>query len=933
MKSAFLRICIGTFLVLMLFVFSEAFAFRKISVEQGLSNNFVRAIHRDSYGFIWFGTLEGIDRFDGEEIISFANKLPGARQKVNCITNDPVQGLLIGTDQGLYHWDFSASVFKSLFPADVKTEINDILVLQGDSLILAGASDGAYLINRNNWKITKLHTREGTSFSASVTGIASDGSDNNIWMSSAGFLVRFNISNFSLTPFSNRLQQDFAYNNFRCITIAQNQILVGTYTRGVYLFDTGQEIFKPYKDIDFSYILTLSYSPSTGNLYAGTDGNGLIIKNLHNGNKKIFSHDHTDPLSLSSNAVYSFLAEENGRFWVGTYTGGVNFSQGIESLFTLNMVDNGMFIGQNSIRSVYVDKNQNKYIGTRDGLYISLSDRRSAFFNIRNSKLLRSNIIISFMDAGDRILLGTFRGGITQYNPRLNRLEPFAFDDIFHDKSIYGFARDKDLNIWIGAMDGIWMTNASFSTLKHFTASNSQLPDNRVIATLLDSQQRLWTGSIGAGTAIFNIENEQLRRVDTPLDLSAYKAVAFYEDKNGYIWISTEQDGLCRVSPDLQEMTLYTVHDGLPGNSITAVTEAPENIFWISTLKGFVRLDANTDRISNYSMEDGLPGLVFNRGSVHNEYNLNGKIWFGSEKGLISFYPDSVLGKKSTGCQVRITDMFIAGKRVEPNAENQFTKPLYLENEVVMRGGIKSPGFRFVALNFANPGNNHFLYRLMGRTEEWQTVPGNTVTFADLSPGNYRFEVCLADENGLPQLSTLSYVDLILKPRFYQSGLFKMALFILLTILLLYGFRFGMQIHRRIQKINEEKSRVKYEASKLTPDRSKEIESLMMDFLAENKIYLNPDLKINDLAREVHCSPRELSQVINQNLNLSFTEIINRYRIEHFKTLMNDPAYMKYTLTAIAELCGFNSKASFYRAFKKISGQTPAEYYSTRKEV
>lgn len=933
MINPFIRLTLLIFILQTQFLSASNLHFRKLTVADGLSNNFIRSIHRDSRGFMWFGTLEGLDRYDGVEIRSYAHKFPTPHLRVNCIANDSSNHLWIGTEKGLLYWDYFSPMFENISLNVDDPAVTALLALPGDSLILAGTSTGISIVNITTFESQTIEINESEG-PVRITGAVYDPAGHRVWISTSGALVEFRLDDFAITTYNNA-DPSAVFNNFSSITMIEDDIVLGTQTRGLFIFDKQLKTFRPFTNVGSNYILSLSYK-SDGRLFIGTDGNGLVILDTQTGKINSCVQDISIPGSLNSNAVYSLHIEDSGRYWIGTYTGGVNYRSGRNDNFHVSIVENGVFIGENNIRSLYFDSLGTKYIGTDgNGLIVLDPLKGNRFFNNQLSQQMRSNVVLALGNFNDHIFVGTFRGGISLYDPSSGGLKKFRDEGAFQRGSIYGFDIDHNGNLWIGGLEGLSRINAQSGELRHFSEYTSGLVNNLLIALMHDSSGRIWTGSVSAGVVVYNPESDDIVPLVLDTDLSSHKAVSFYEDYSGNIWVPTEGSGLIEISRDLKQVNVFTTAEGLPSNLITAITEAPENVFWISTHKGLCRYDRNIGSFARYTLSDGLPSLVFNRNAVVNEYRNNGKLWFGSEKGLVSFYPDSLVGKKSNE-KVVLTDLYVSGQKFLQKGVLFQQSP-----EIEIKGEQKSIGFRFVALNYHNPADNEYAYRLGGKNDEWQYTTDNMVTFSDLKPGSYTFEVFLTTGNTVEQ-AEISFLEIVVKPHFYQKTAFIALVVVVILAVLWFVISLFRKLRYRLHLLQLEhknenlqvkgKENVRYVSSHLSSQRRKEIEMLLIKYIEENKSYLNADLKLSDLASMIDCSPHDISQVINQNLNQSFYEFINGYRIDAVKKCMHDTSYSKYTHVAIAQQCGFSSKTSFYRAFKKLTGQTPLEYQGQVKE-
>ncbi len=901
--------------------------FKKITVAEGLSNNFVREIYKDSSGFIWFGTLDGLDRYDGIEIKSYKHKFPEDFQRVNCIADIADHSLWVGTDKGLLYWDYVSSRFTEIDLSEQKKQlkITTILTLPGDSTLLAGTSEGIFMINSQNLDTRKIAASHEISGSAIITDMVYQ-KNNIVWFSSRYFIAKLDLNDETISTYTNEIYGT-EYSSFSSIALFDENLMLGTLTKGLFLFNTSQKQFQRLDKIKSNYILSVEYT-ADGKLYVGTDGEGLIIYDTKNDSIKAHSHSLSDPGSLNSNAIYSLHIDEDERIWAGTYSGGVNYLQSTENFFSVSLYESDVYIGEQNIRSIHIDDAGNKFIGTDGNGIIFILDDGGKYLAKNDNPNLRSKAILTIKPLNNKVLIGTFRGGISQFDPKTSRLENFRTENMFLNGSIYGFEIDKHGHLWIGGLDGLSKIDTTSGEFRQYNAQNSIIKDQLIISIFYDSKERLWVGSVNGGTEIFDISENELSFIDHNLDLTGVKAVNFFEDQGGNIWISSEGSGLIQIDSDLNQQRVFTTEDGLPSNLVTASTEAPKGILWISTLKGLCRFDSKNNAFTKYTLSDGLPGLVFNRGAVVNQYEKNGKLWFGSEKGLVSFYPDSLLNRQNAG-KVIITDMFLSGQVIEPQVDGILPRPIEQSSSVEIGSGHKSIGFQFVALNFGHNTDNEFAYRLLNHTNEWVLTKENSVTFSNLKPGKYDFEI-YHYTGTTPEQANPTQFTITIKPPFYTRPQFIVLFGFLALAIILSVFFYIKKITYSIKLLKQGKRfkdhEGRYESSHLSAKKKKEIEELLINYLKENKPYLNPDLKLSDLAQHVDCPAHYISQVLNQNLKQSFSEFINSYRVEAVKKCMNDPAYNKYTLLAIGQECGFNSKTSLYRAFKKSTGKSPQEY-------
>ena len=890
---------------------------KKLRVEDGLSSNYIKSVHIDEFGYVWLATLEGLDRFDGVDIRSFSEKFHNSKVNINCFANDPVKGIWFGSDDQLFYWDFINSYFESYQIVTNDSDIKCLVSSPADKCIYIGTSKGVSKINVQT-KVIQQVVNDGV-----ITSGYLSGDKTKLYFTSLDKgLIDYDIALKSTTTYPTK---NFA-GGLVAITGYRQNLVLATDSKQLFLFNTDSKKITELPVIVNDYILTLTFDTANNQLCIGTDGGGLILYNIDSKKSRLISHDSSNPSSLSSNSIYSIIVDDDGRFWIGSYAAGLNYSNRINGPIKVSSKVGELFIGQQSIRSFYFGKHNFKMIGTRDGFFISNPDKGiSKFYRKEDIDGLRSNIILCFYPLTENnILVGTYGGGISLYDVESDEVFNYRTEKDFLSGAIYGVVKDANNNTWILSLNGLYKIDDS-GEAQVFTEVNADIISNQLYAGYIDSKNRLWLGSM-SGTAIYDISTGTPKRIDTAIELPIVKTVAFFEDSKNNIWVATEKGGLYQLSSDLNNMLAYKQPDGLVNNSVSSITEYPDGILWVATLKGLSRFNVDQKLFQPYSLSDGLPGLAFNPNAVINNISEDGQLWFGNEKGLVHFHPDSLV-KEPIRKKVLITDVFVNGNRfIASNAKGEKESTEELSN-LKLKGSENNLGFRFIALNYNDQSDNVYLYRLKGKDDNWNVLKGdNQVFYQSLKPGKFVFEVCIAKGTESPDLNTIRELKISISPLFYQNT-FWLGAIVLAVLLLILSVVYYIKKGKPIEKEETKK----YESSRLTSEKSQAMLEKVSQFIIQKELYLNVDLKLADVANELGCSSNEISQAINQNLNITFNEFINSFRVKKVIEMMDKPEYSKFTLIALAQNCGFNSKTSFYRIFKKETGFTPAEYYKQLK--
>ncbi|MPM20874.1 hypothetical protein SDC9_67312 [bioreactor metagenome] len=331
---------------------------------------------------------------------------------------------------------------------------------------------------------------------------------------------------------------------------------------------------------------------------------------------------------------------------------------------------------------------------------------------------------------------------------------------------------------------------------------------------------------------------------------------------------------------------------------------------------------------SSYNFSDGLPSPIFTNGTAYKD--PKGVLWFGNTKGLIYLHPARLKDVRRHPYKIVLTDVLVNGSPIDSLTRKDYAQT----GELSFAHNQNNVTFRFVNLSYTDPATMVYEYKMEGNDEEWHLLNGNNeVSYYDLPPGNYTFLVRIpGDESSTVSVSV--NIALMYSLWFW--------LFIVTCVafagVIVYHYRkeksylpkISISLEEQTNILGEEKlHEEKYKTNRLTDEECNLLHQKVRTYMEEKRPFVNPDLKIADLAKAVDTSSYSLSFLFNQFLNQSYYDFVNEYRIAEFKKMANDARYAKYTLTALAELCGFSSRASFFRTFKKSTGITPNEYIRT----
>ncbi|MDR2919263.1 MAG: helix-turn-helix domain-containing protein [Tannerella sp.] len=886
--------CLQTFAV-------WAVTFRTLSVDDGLSNNLIRKIYKDSQGFIWLGMQNGMDRFDGISIEHYITPQDNPGTIYDILELDP-DNLCVATDKGLWNLRVSdKQIAREYLSIDCPVYS---LATDEKGQLLAGTEDGLFIGKGSAYRHYPLPSNNFSS-SVRIFGILPDGNQS-CWLATNFNLYHCDYSGeepvFAFYSDSERHAFYAPYRN-------GPYIYLGTRNAGIFKFDIRTKQFSKYIDIGSDAIQYLS-GDGKDHLWVGTDGEGLKKISLsRNTVIETFEHDSKDATTIGSNAIYSFL-EDNGRLWVGTYSAGLSYS--LQKTF--NVYEFQSFSSLNHRVRSFCNQKDEKLIGTRDGL-IYIDERRNFlrefYAKQTETSALQSNTITAIYPYGKRYLIGTL-GGLCIFDPATLSFS-LIDDPIFSSGAFYNFASDKHNSIWMATFKGIIRleSNGEFT---QYTTSNSSLIDNLIHSIAIDSSGRVWAGTKN-GVCYFDPDEQVFKKVEClHSSMDNCKVTHIFEDSNANIWFCTETNGLYTVNASLSSSNHYTTANLLPDNAIASIMEDGLGYYWVGTQKGLFRGSFTDHKSQTFWLSDGLPGLTFNPTACYYDENEK-RLWWGNENGLV--YCDlNQVNTQAISAPIHLTQLYINGKEIEMS-ESPLKKNLNESSEIKLSWHQNSFGFRFIALDYVYPYDNIFEVMLDGYTNDWQTLDrGQTViSYGNISPGKYTFRVRLQH---LPESER--HIRIIISRQWYSAIL--TAIFIILLILWIW---YWQKLKRLIKNANK---KVKNKISQIEPvskDYSDYYQKLLM-LMEEKKPYLDPELKMSYLTVELKCSNKELSFIFRDAVQKSFNDFVNEYRVNEFIRKIKAGEHEKYTIVALSQQCGFNSRSSFFRIFKNVTGQTPQEY-------
>ncbi|UCH96057.1 MAG: helix-turn-helix domain-containing protein [Candidatus Aminicenantes bacterium] len=880
-------------------------------MADGIPANEVRSITQTPDGYLWIATSNGLVRFDGIKfsIIPFVEKEKiDPRKTIDPVTLlvDKQEMLWIGSSGVLTSYNYQTGQFKTYTSEDGLTD-DRIRRIKDD-------------MNGNLW----------ISFFSSYVNRFADGE-----------FTAFNSSHGLLGKKIDVIFED-----------RKGNLLFGSREKGVFIYKDGKFSSYPLPGVD-NYQIAAMCEDEKGNLWIGTN-NGLFKVN-DKGTARYTIGD-----GLTSDIIISIIKDSDGNLWIGTMKG----------LNRLKKKQDGTVVIENLPKPLFTcclfeDKEKNLWIGTveagikqlKDAKFISYAplekhpaevllsvfedrtgDIRIGTFTgklfhcrggeivelLEPSELSGTGITAIAEDVEGNLWLGTNGKGIFQKKKdtyiRLTTREGLA------DNQVTSIYRDSWGNLWFCTFDGVSVRFYPNGIIKSFTSRDGIL-GKRVHNVYEDKNKNIW---IASDQGITVLKDGKIAKQNAKFYLQGISIPCIYEDLSAsdgegqIFWISTRGAGLKRLNLKNGTITSYTTAIGMTTNIIYQFFADQQGNFWLMSNNGILRLsitelnhfangEVNTINCISYGVSDGMKSPEFNNErSRHSALQTrDGELWFITKKGISIVDPEKIPINKIPP-PVVIEAIFFDDESI----------PLHQEEQVFR--GIRDFTFHFTAPTFQSPGKIIFKYQLEGFDREWVfLLPGKerVAHYQDLGPGTYTFKVTACNADGVWNQTGFSF-KFTLKPPFYETILFKIAVFLLFA-----GFLVAAVYIYKKRPFDKKK---KYKDSPLNPQFAEVCIKRLNYLLESEKIYLDEDISLQSLAKKISIPSHQLSQLLNEKLKQSFFDLINSYRIEEAKKILTGPKGAEKKNTAVAYDVGFNSMTAFYKAFKKFTGMTPNQY---KKEI
>lgn len=820
--------------------------FTAITSMDGLSSNTVTAVLKDRYGLLWFATDDGLNKFDGTGFTVYRHQKKDSTSlksnDVSALYEDRAGRIWVGTIIGSLHlYDRRKDSF-----IRVKTyhSINSVCE-DAQGKIWVGTTQGLIIVDP-----ATLHIKTFTNIPDTPVQVAGKhihrifrDRRQQMWVGTGNGLFKFLGKQNRFIPVDYRGAQSYPSGSEFITAIGEDSsgnMWIGT-QNGLFVPGDGARPMQHFRyepgngqSISNNMIFAIGVQ-SRNEVWIGTDG-GLNIIDTRTGRVTHHAPDPRRPFSITNKSIRSILPDPAGITWLGTYKGGVNKYDRNLTLFGLKRCDPYDPYGLSApfVTSFAEHPDGRIFVGTDDG-GVNLYDRKTNLFrkypiHAQNKAASSGLAVLSLkMTAPDVLWIGTFQDGLFRLNPATGRYEQFTQGPeagSLGNNNIFSLTQDKNGKLWIGTNGG--GVNVFHPETGHFerlfdpgvSLPNRIIPLNAYIRDIVqDRHGKMWIASHGTGIAVYDPE----KRVSTLLDrdqaaLPSNNVLSLLEDSRGNIWAGTGGEGLALFDPKTRKFRTFGVDEGLSSGMINKVLEDAQGRIWVSTNEGISFFDIHKKKFTNYTAYNGLQNSTFALGAgLRASDNM---LFFG---GIAGFnYIDTRGLKMNQGYTPVILRELKVGNRTITSADSGMIDADISVARSIRLDYKQNFSIGFGALNYTNPEQTAYRYRLVGLQNEWQQAGNATsASYTNLSPGEYRFEV-QASSDGSDWSSTPASVTVLVKPPFYLT-IYAYIFYVLAPIAVVFLMR-RRGIRKLQHKFREEQARREIE-------RAQELDRLKIKFL------------------------------------------------------------------------------------------------------
>ncbi len=926
--------------------------FKHLTLEAGVSQSTIACIVKDSSGFMWFGTEDGLNKYDGTNFTVYRN-IPNNNKSlsssyINAIIEQENGFLWIGTNNGLNYFDPTTEEFTRYLhdPNDPKSlSHNEVIALEilKNGKLLVGTHNGLNLFDPEVGFLK--YKPENTADSYHVGALVQD-SEGDIWVLSSGMIEKVKLDHGGIRGnyFKQILRDDLKYT----MLLDGLHIWIGT-NNGLLRFNPNSRTFKMFRfygedgtDDIRNGVLAIDHGPDN-TLWVGTNGGGLIQFDKKLGKIQVIQHNPYNRFSLNSSAIRSLFFDETGILWLGTYGGGINKYDPNQYGFRhyKHYPGDKNSLSENSVRSILLDQQGELWVGTHGGLNrINRKTNHVEVYSYKKSDTttISSNLVRALDEDADGVIwAGTWENGLNSFNKKTKKFKRYLH--LPGRKNAIGQIRTLKVgtsgDIWFGG-DGVWRFNPKTNQSSSYFYKEKNKGDHtpKAINSLyFTTSGTLWIGTQNGLRALDTVTNTVKRYNHDPEDSSSLShgyVTSLAQDEKGFLWVGTYGGGLNVLNIDKGVFKHYTTSNGLKNDVIYGILIDQQGFVWFTSNAGLGRFDPKIEEFKYFGVEDGIQSVEFNAGAYAK--SSEGEFFFGGINGFNSYYPHAINNNKKTA-RIVFTDFEL----VEASKNhNKFilNKHIAHVKEIKLKHNQNTLRLKFAELNYADKVDNMYEYQLEGLKGNWVNLEKKRlITLGDLAPGRYTLHVRIQKD-----ITKKIALEIVILPAIWQTKWSYSSyglIFLIITLMVYRNVGKMKQVRRqfelklrsweenaKIQNENDNGTLLFLEKVEVTSADQQFLERAIRTVEAHIE---NSGFGVEKFMDEMCMSRSQLHRKLKTLTGYSTTKFIRLIRLKRAAQLLKGNTG---TVSEIAYKVGFDNTGYFSKCFRETFGKTPSQYYS-----
>lgn len=787
----------------------------------------VAAIVKDHRGFMWFGTLGGLNRYDGYRIYNYKHDVKDSSSLgsdyITVLYEDTHNNLWVGTaGGGLSLYDRDKDSFITFREGDGTSGIsNDAITAiteDGHGNLWIGTYWGLNLLDPNTYKFRRFYHAGDDPHSISGNSISSLAIDKegNLWVGTHGNgLNHFNTHTFKSTLYGMEAKGPAhkASHISALLMDKSGRLWVGTPNNNLLEFSDGKFIQHRYEGQTNTSVLSLCDN-GDGKIWVGIENKGLFLYDSERRDYANVAFASDNEADTSNKSILTAYKDDKNKIWAGGTSNGVLVFSAKGPSFVYHDAEVKL------INAFAEDERGKIWVGT-DGGGIELFDLKSRklrpLSDVFGDARLNNNVVVALLvDSDGDTWAGTYGGGVSYFDHSarsVRHFEPGAAANKLTNGRVYTLAEDNDGNIWVGTLGGglnvLHKKTGAIRKYRHNGETETSISNDHISSIVKDHDGRMWVGTYGTGINLYNEKEDNFKRyISKNSGLNNNSVSSILVDRSNNLWVTTLGGGINLFDREKETFTSFDEKDGLINNFVTGIQEDNQGNFWISTNKGLSKLLVEEKRFINFTKDDGLKSTEFR--AAASIRTSEGEMMFGSVDGFTIFNPDSVRVDLSAPPLV-ITDFQIFNKPAAFGKEGPLDRSIFNTSQIELSYEHSVFTFEFAALNYVSPSKNSYAYMLEGFDADWNYIGSERkATYTNLDPGSYVFKVKTSTNGVWSDKETAIKVEIL--PPFWKTWWFRSfsGLFLIAGFISLHKFKIGA--------VEKQKSALEYQVKERTKE-------------------------------------------------------------------------------------------------------------------